>query len=110
MEAVRVESEADVKMNVSDEVWQLVRLGPLPAIDSAEVAIAAHESALRKIPKPVTDEEAALLLRLFGPDDCYGLAWSLLHLIESAPSGVALPERVSGENEWVRRLRERAGR
>ncbi|MDB6032726.1 MAG: hypothetical protein JWM16_3064, partial [Verrucomicrobiales bacterium] len=25
------------------------------------------------------------LVKVFGPDDYYGLAWSLLHLIESAP-------------------------
>jgi hypothetical protein len=47
---------------------------------------------------------------VFGDDDCFGLAWTLLHLIESTP-GWPLPAALPDlRNEWVRRLRERAKR
>ena len=59
--------------------------------------------------RPVTDDEAALLIRCFGPDDCFGLAWTLLHLIETAPGRLPLKAEPSpAENEWVRRLWDRA--
>ena len=40
---------------------------------------------LESVAKPVTDDEAAALAQLFGPGDCFGLAWTLVHLVESAP-------------------------
>ena len=97
-------------MKIREEVREWVALGPLPNVNADEDEIALHENALRAVHPPLTDEEARLLVRLFGPDECYGLAWSLLHLIESAPSEALLPEEVPGENEWVRRLRQRAQR
>jgi hypothetical protein len=47
--------------------------------------IEQFETALRNIGSPISDEEAIALARLFSEDDCYGLAWTLLHLIETAP-------------------------
>ena len=95
------------------EVADLVKLGPLPASTAAVEEIAKHEKALGRIQPPVTDEEADALLRLFGPDDCYGLAWSLVHLIESAPHWPHKDALKAEGNEWTRRLRaaaERAGK
>ena len=74
-------------MTVRTEVADLAALGALPDQSAEAAVIAKHQVCLGKIAPPVSDEEAALLIRLFGPDDCYGLAWTLLHLIESAPSG-----------------------
>jgi hypothetical protein len=49
-------------------------------------------------------------VHLFGPDDCYGVAWTLLHLIESAP-GWPLHDCLQDiRNEWTERLRLRAER
>jgi hypothetical protein len=94
-----------------ETVAAFVELGPLPDSAAPEEQIALHEELLKKIEAPVTDEEAALLLSCFGPDDCYGLAWTLLHLIESAPGGVRLlSEPPSSANEWIRRLWARANR
>jgi hypothetical protein len=95
-----------------EPVRALAALGPFPAssVASAE-ALARHESLLRQIERPVTDAEVATLLGCFGPDDCYGLAWALLHLIESAPGGVPIHvEPDATANEWVRLLWERSHR
>jgi hypothetical protein len=54
----------------------------------------------------VSGEEAGALARLFGPDDCFGLAWTLVHLIESAPE--YLDHLPVHENEWISRLRATA--
>jgi len=66
---------------------------------------------VQSITRPVSREEAFALLACFGPDDSYGLAWSLLHLIETAPGGVLIAEKpAESENEWIRRLWARSHR
>jgi len=98
-----------------EEVKQLFKLGPLPSTDEALAAPAQFEDTLGKferligaLRKPVTNEEAGALVTLFGPDECFGVAWTLLHLIESAP-GWPIKECLKDEQkEWVKRLRERA--
>jgi hypothetical protein len=93
------------------EVQALTCLGPLPDCETAqEEQLKTYERLLSSITPPISDEEARSLVRLFGPDECYGLAWSLLHLIESAP-GWPLPDCLRGcSNEWTARLHQRAAR
>lgn len=69
-----------------------------------------YQSLLEGIQPPVTNREAEELLKLFGPDECFGLAWTVLHLIESAPGWPFGDEATQSENSWVRLLRERASR
>lgn len=87
----------------------LLGLGPLPSSATTTVpTMQAFEEQLSKVQTPVTDEEACALVQLFGPDDCFGLAWTLLHLIETAP-GWPVQSALDGlEGEWIDRLRERA--
>jgi hypothetical protein len=89
----------------------LLGLGPLPSSAATTVpTIQAFEDQLSKVRTPITDEEACALVKLFGPDDCFGLAWTLLHLIETAP-GWPVQGALNGlEGEWIERLRERAER
>lgn len=96
-------------MNVRHEVLAFAELGPLPGSEASEEQIATHQEYLHQISPPLTDEEAALLVASFGPDECFGLAWTLLHLIETAPSGLPIKVRpTSVDNEWVRRLWRRS--
>ena len=90
------------------EVQSLVALGPLPGEQGASAEqLAKHEAALRSIAAPVSDDEARALVPLFGNDGCFGLAWSLLHLVESSPNW-PLADALNNNNEWVVRLRGRA--
>jgi hypothetical protein len=88
-------------------------MGPFP--DSASAAyeqerLEEYHRRLESIAKPVSDDEAEALLGLFGPDDCFGLAWTLVHLVESAP-GWPLVDRIpESGSPWLQVLRERAGR
>lgn len=91
-------------------VRRLAELGPLPDEQADESRIAAHERALRDITPPVNADEAALLVTLFGPDDCYGLAWTLLHLVESTPQLALTEEPAADGNLWLHRLWQRAER
>lgn len=59
---------------------------------------------LESISKPVTEQEAAALVTCFGPDDCYGVAWTLLHLIETSPHQVLKTKPALDANEWHHRL------
>ena len=69
------------------EIARLVQLGPFPPEPEASLEyLREAEDLILSIKKPVTDEEARALISLFGPpDSCYGLAWSVLHLVETAP-------------------------
>ncbi len=90
-------------------IEELLEIGRLPASDNADIAkVKKLESALKGIKCPISDDEARALVRLFGPDDCFGLAWTLLHIIETAP-GWPLDEALIGDNEWIERLRVRSG-
>jgi hypothetical protein len=98
-----------VSTSVRKEVADFLALGPLPRSQNAEPAhVERLGEALSKISMPVSDDEAAILASAFGPDECFGLAWTLVHLIESAPEGAPLARIPQSENEWVELLRERA--
>ena len=74
---------------IRPEIEELERLGPLPADDDDYPGIDRRlfdvEHLLAAVDPPVTVEEARVLAALFPRDGgtCYGLAWSLLHLIET---------------------------
>jgi hypothetical protein len=99
-------------MTIRDEVQALVALGPLPESASATMdQMQQLQTAIEKISPPVTRDEATALLAVFGPDECYGLAWAVLHLIESTPGGIPLEKLpAETENEWIRFLWERSHR
>ena len=90
------------------EVRDLVALGILPDELADAKLIDLHADLLERIASPVTDEEACLLVKLFGPDDCFGVAWTLVHHIETAPSWPLAECLLDDKNEWVDRLRRRA--
>ncbi|WP_448318216.1 hypothetical protein [Streptomyces sp. CO7] len=90
------------------EVQAFVDAGPLPDEDAAEEEIQQRTDEFLAIARPVTGEEARALLACFGPDDCYGVAWSLLHLIETGPNPVLTVRPAPDANEWHHRLFDRA--
>ena len=86
-------------------------MGPLPDCETmAEAQLKIYESLLSRVTPPVSNGEARSLVRLFGPDDCYGLTWTLLHLIESAPGWPLYDCLQDTRNAWTERLRLRAER
>jgi hypothetical protein len=94
-------------MPIRQSVADFLAAGPLPDEDQSAEAIQRSQDLLERIEAPVTDEEAAALLAGFGPDDCYGLAWTLLHLIETAPGAQTADYPADSDNPWVHRLRQR---
>lgn len=94
-----------------EEVRAFVSLGPLPTEQgSSPEIVERHEQAFKAIARPVSDEEARELVKVFGPDDCFGLAWSLLHLLETAP-GWPLRDAISHADPlWGEELRMRCVR
>ena len=93
------------------EVEALVALGPFPAELGASVErVRGHELAYRAIRRPVTDDEASVLLTILGPDDCFGLAWSLVHLVETAPNWPPPQWPSALPREWRTVLEARIGK
>lgn len=97
---------------IRDSVRQLAEMGPLPSsAEAAEdiVRLEEYGRLLDGLEKPASDEEARLLLRLFGPDECFGLVWSLVHLVESAPGWPEI-DMPSVRTEWHDFLEQRVRR
>ncbi|MGW4555746.1 hypothetical protein ACWEOV_19125 [Streptomyces sp. NPDC004365] len=90
------------------EVLAFVADGPLPDWDGSEEEIDRRGRQLDAISRPVTGEEARALVGCFGPDDYYGVAWTLLHLIETGPNPVLKEQPAPDANEWHVRLWRRA--
>lgn len=97
--------------NVRKEVQGLKDLGPLPSEDEADaIQLQKYDELYRAIAKPVTDDEARVLITLFGPDGCFGLASAIMHLIETAPGWPIKDCLLNLDNEWKVELRNRAVR
>ncbi|MBO8202064.1 hypothetical protein [Streptomyces smyrnaeus] len=94
-------------MAIRRTVQNLVDAGPFPSEEGTEEEIAATQHLLEQIVAPVTDEEAQALATAFGPDDCYGLSWTLLHLIETAPNAQNAHYPQNADNPWVELLNSR---
>ena len=88
-------------------------MGPLPGENEVSGAFLHQFHSLLELirselsEKPLTDDEARSLVGLFGIDDAYGVAWSLLHLIETAPNWPIADGLEDTSNEWVDRLKRR---
>ncbi len=100
---------------IRPEIEELERLGPLPADDDDYPGIDRRlfdvEHLLAAVDPPVTVEEARVLAALFPRDGgtCYGLAWSLLHLIETLGADDGLREVVPGVDsaQWRKMFEQR---
>ncbi|ADV62992.1 hypothetical protein Isop_2418 [Isosphaera pallida ATCC 43644] len=93
------------------EIHQLVGKGRLPSSTSSIPIIEEWQTALEKIKPPLSDEEAVALSKLFpnSEDECFGLAWTLVHLVETAPSWPIQACLQDKSNPWIVRLRQAAG-
>lgn len=82
------------------------------AEDFDERWVGAWVAALDALDAPLSDKEAVLLLNCFPLDGSTvsGLAWTLLHAIESAPHGQELLSALDDRSWWTTYLRRRAQR
>lgn len=99
---------ADDHSGMRAEVQVFVADGPLPDVGASGEEIDRRVEQLDAISGPVTAQEARALADCFGPDDCHGVAWSLLHLIETDPNLVLTVKPAPDANEWQDRLWTRA--
>jgi len=73
-----------VTPSVRSAVAELGELGPLPeADDNAEDSLLQrYEQLLGSICEPLNVAEATIIAGLFPRSACFGLEWTLLHLLE----------------------------
>jgi hypothetical protein len=90
------------------EAQAFVADGPLPDWDAEEDEIDRRVRQLGAIARPVPAEEARAPAGCFGPDDCYGVAWTPLHLIETGPDPVFTVRPGADAGECPHRLWQRA--
>src|SRR5713101_7117822 len=94
------------------EVVERGEMGQLPSWkiagreDQREL-LKRYELLITSIQKPVTDDEARVLVNILGPNDCFGLEWSLVALVESAPDWPLWDCLENTSNEWIQMLRHR---
>jgi len=95
--------------NIRKEIEELALLGPLPSEDRPDLELMERYEALyRAITRPITDDEARVLIGLFGKDDSFGMAASIRNLIETAPGWPLEDCLRDSDNEWIADLRDRA--
>jgi hypothetical protein len=94
---------------IRPSIADFLAAGPLPDEDQPVEAIARAQDLLERVEaeEPVTDEEAQALTAGFGIDGCFGLAWTLLSVIETAPGAQTAEYAAGTGNEWIERLRSR---
>jgi hypothetical protein len=99
-------------MAFRNSVERLVAMGPMPGdtVDVGEDVIATWTRGLDELEGPLTDDEPVALLSCFPPDNStvYGLAWTLLHAIETAPYGPTLTSALDDRSWWLSYLQQRA--
>ncbi|MGW1755804.1 hypothetical protein [Streptomyces mirabilis] len=93
------------------EVQAFVADGPLPDWHTDDEELVDRRfRQIEAISAPVTPAEAHALAGCFGPDDCYGVAWSLLHLIETSSGPLPAVTRPGPDaDDWHRTLWNRWG-
>ncbi|MFV5536604.1 hypothetical protein VXQ47_17805 [Acinetobacter pittii] len=95
-------------------VKELLLLGPFPVSelaltnDHALELVQKIQTQIEQIKEPITDEEAKALCTLFGPDDYFGLAQTLMGIIETAPSWPIRELFQNNDNMWVKLLENRS--
>lgn len=97
-------------MTIRPSIQDFIAAGPLPGSDTASPEeVRRIQELLEVIPEPVSDEEAQALVHSFGPDTAFGLAWELMHKIETAPGAMTAhyPELPGAEGFWTERLNAR---
>src|SRR3546814_10482130 len=94
-------------MTVRSEIFNLIDLGPLPSEAGSVTDVARRQTLIQSIAPPLTLAEATALAGVLGPDNCFGLAWTVVHLIESAP-GWSVEHVPSGSSPLLDTLRGRA--
>jgi hypothetical protein len=67
------------------QVRVLVAMGKMPDEKASEDEVERWGQQFDLIARPLTDEEAMALARCFPPDMGFGMGWSLLHMLETAP-------------------------
>jgi hypothetical protein len=99
---------------IRDTVKELLEMGPPPSeaesIRNPTPFLEKYQQLLLSIEEPVTDEEATVLSGLFGADGCFGLGWTLMGLIETAPNWPIDECLGDSGNEWIELLKNRAAR
>ncbi len=92
-------------MSVRNEINELSILGPFPSEIKPDIALVdEYERLLRLVIPPVSDQEASVLVKLFGEDGYFGLADSCMHLIETAPGWPLMPCLGDRTNYWINEL------
>lgn len=97
-------------MAIRRTVQDFIDAGPFPDSQTATTdEVMRLEKLFEAIEAPVSDAEGLALVQSFGPDTFFGLAWALLHLIESAPGALTAvyPELEGPAGFWSTRLNAR---
>lgn len=94
---------------IRSAVAELGKLGPLPeADDSAEDSVLQrYEQLLGTICEPLNVAEATIIAGIFPRSTCFGLEWTLLHLLERSQDWPSAAMESVCAPRWRRELETR---
>src|SRR3546814_14526571 len=94
-------------MTLRCELFYRKSLGPVPSEARSVPEVARRQTLIQSIAPPLALAYATALADVLGPDNCFGLAWTVRHLLESAP-GWSVEHVPSGSSPLLDTLRGRA--
>ena len=93
----------------SKVVDELVKMGRLPSSDQADEGyLESFQALLGEVDGDLDKCDSIRLLQLLGPDDCFGLAWSIVHIVENCSEWPFLFEIPDIDPGWMSVLEERS--
>jgi hypothetical protein len=88
--------------SIQPPIKRLLKLGVLPPESNCDPQhLNEWQATLEAVATPVSRSEAKVLCSLFGEDDCFGLAWSLLHKVETNEELSEDDLYAMQRNEWI---------
>jgi hypothetical protein len=91
---------------MQDAVTRLVAITPQLTDSLDQASLEVVEGLLNQLVSPLSDQEILALLSVLpaNGDTAFGLNWTILHLIEAAPSWPIWAALKEQSHEWIRIL------
>ena len=93
-------------------IARLGLLGPLPEEDDdiADGVLEQYDALLQRLVDPLTATHAEVLAGLFPQSECFGMEWTLVHLLENSGGWPSAALAAVNSERWREVLVERLNR
>jgi hypothetical protein len=98
--------------SVDKIIFELSKMGSLPD-ESAEIAdgvLERYDELFQQIKSPLTEAEAVVIARLFPPVACFGMEWTIVHMLERSENWPSKALEAIVSRQWKMEMLDRIER